>query len=66
MFAEDSDDVRMVCELDERTCRALLSAIEFTLEKWVGQGELDQEQLFALKPTLQGMILEFNLLRKSA
>lgn len=66
MFAEGDDDVKMVCQLDERTCRALLSAVEFTLEKWTGQEEIDQEQLFHLKPALQGMTLEFNLLRKSS
>tara|TARA_Y100000401_G_scaffold53110_1_gene41705 strand:+ start:4988 stop:5188 length:201 start_codon:yes stop_codon:yes gene_type:complete len=66
MFAQDPEDIRMVCELDERTCRALLFAVEFTLEKWAGQGELDQEQLIAMKPAIQGMVLEFNLLRKSA
>ena len=66
MSAEDADDMRMVCEMDERTCRAFLSAVEFTLEKWTGQEKVDQEQLFALRPVLQGMVLEFNLLRKSA
>lgn len=66
MPQEDDDQIVMVCELDERSCRAILSAIEFTLEKWVGQGELDQEQLIAMKPAMQGMILEYNLLRKSS
>jgi hypothetical protein len=34
-----------------------------TLEKWTGQGEVDQEELFKLKHFLQGAIFEFDLSR---
>jgi hypothetical protein len=34
-----------------------------TLEKWTGQGEVDQEELFMLKHFLQGAIFEFDLRR---
>jgi len=46
--------------IDERGCRAILSAVSFTLEKWTGQENIDQEQLFVLKPFLQGAVLEFD------
>lgn len=63
MSEHDEEEILMVCRLDERSCRALLFAIEFTYKNWTGQGELDQEQLYKLKPSFQGMLLEFNLLR---
>ncbi len=46
--------------MNERSVRALHSAVVFTLEKWAGQGELDQECLIGIKPFLQGCIFEFN------
>tara|TARA_Y100000817_G_scaffold60478_3_gene45259 strand:+ start:4232 stop:4423 length:192 start_codon:yes stop_codon:yes gene_type:complete len=49
--------------LDERAVRALSAAVNFTLDKWAGQGDMDQEELFCLKPFLHGAILEFNLMR---
>ena len=49
--------------MDERSIRALVSAVKFTLEKWAGQGELDQEQLLGMKPMLQGCLLEFDFKR---
>ena len=48
-------------KMDERTTRAVHSAVCFTLEKWTGQEEIDQEQLIALKPFLQGCVFEFDL-----
>ena len=48
-------------KMDERTTRAVHSAVVFTLEKWTGQEEIDQEQLLALKPFLQGCCFEFDL-----
>jgi len=53
------------CVFDERAIRALHSAVSYTLEKWTGQGEIDQEELFCLKPFLQGAIFEFDFGRKS-
>lgn len=55
------EDLHIAVEFDERTIRALHSAVAMTLEKWTGQGEVDQEALFTLKTLLQKAILEFNL-----
>lgn len=52
--------------IDERTTRALTGAITFTLEKWTGQEPIDQEQLLALKPFMQGCCLEFDFDRMSS
>ena len=46
--------------MNERSVRALHSAVVFTLDKWAGQGELDQECLIGIKSSLQGCIFEFN------
>ena len=46
--------------MNERSVRALHSAVVFTLDKWAGQGELDQECLIGIKAPLQGCIFEFN------
>lgn len=56
-------DPEVVVTLDERDVRALLSAVSFTLEKWSGQGFLDQENLLKLKPFLQGCVFEFEFHR---
>ena len=45
--------------MDERAVRALHSAVCFTLEKWTGQEQIDQEELYNLRPFLQGAIFEF-------
>ena len=58
-------DITIDIKADERTIRALHSAVSYTLEKWAGEGEMDQEQLLALKPMLQGCILEFTFYRAS-
>ena len=50
-------------KLDERTTRAMHSAVCFTLEQWSGQGKMDQEQLLYIKPQLQACILEFDFSR---
>ena len=55
------EDLHIAVEFDERAIRALHSAVAMTLEKWTGQGEVDQEALFTLKTFLQKAILEFNL-----
>lgn len=47
-------------KMNERTTRAVHSAVCFTLEKWTGQEEIDQEQLLALKPFFQGCCFEFD------
>ena len=48
---------------NERTIRAIHSAVCFTLEKWTGQEEIDQEQLIALKSMFQGAVFEFDYYR---
>lgn len=57
------EDLHIAVEFDERTIRALHCAVSMTLEKWTGQGEVDQEELFKLKHFLQGAIFEFDLSR---
>ena len=57
------DELHIACELNERAIRALHSAVSLTLEKWTGQGKVDQEDLFKLKQFLQGAIFEFDLVR---
>ena len=47
--------------LDERAVKALHSAVVYTLEKWAGEGKLDQEELINLKTFLQGAVFEFQL-----
>ena len=49
--------------LDERAVKALHSAVVYTLEKWAGEGKLDQEELLNLKTFLQGAVFEFQLLK---
>ena len=61
----DDNGPRVGLNLDERAIRALYSAVDFTLDKWTGQEELDQEELFGLKYFLQGAVLEFNFHRNS-
>ena len=50
-------------KINERGMRAVHAAVCFTLDKWTGQEEIDQEQLLALKPVLQGCIFEFDYQR---
>ena len=62
----EPDGPRVGLNLDERAVRALHSAVSFTLDKWTGQEDLDQEELFGLKYFLQGAVLEFDFQRKPA
>ena len=57
------DEPHVELKLNERCARALHSAVCFTLEKWTGQEEIDQEQLIALKPFMQGCVFEFDYAR---
>lgn len=50
---------------DERMLRAVTSAINYTLEKWTGEGDIDQMMLFATRPVFQAAILEFDFYRDS-
>jgi len=57
------EELHIAAEFNERAIRALHCAVSMTLEKWTGQGEVDQEELFMLKHFLQGAIFEFELNR---
>ena len=57
------DNPQIEFMMDERAIRALHSAVCFTLDKWTGQEDIDQETLFMLKPFLQGSIFEFDFNR---
>jgi hypothetical protein len=57
------EELHIAAEFNERAIRALHCAVSMTLEKWTGQGEVDQEELFMLKHFLQGAIFEFDLRR---
>jgi len=57
------EDLHIAVEFDERAIRALHCAVSMTLEKWTGQGEVDQEELFKLKHFLQGSKFEFEFRR---
>jgi len=50
-------------KINERCTRAIHSAVCYTLNRWAGEGEMDQEQLLALKPFLQGCVFEFEFNR---
>jgi hypothetical protein len=58
------EETHITMTLNERTTRALHSAVVFTLNKWTGQEPIDQEQLIGLKTALQGCVFEFDLTRK--
>ena len=60
---EPMEQSEITFTMNERSVRALHSAVLFTLEKWAGQGELDQECLLGIKPTLQGCVFEFDFNR---
>ena len=51
---------KLSADFDERTTRAVSGAINFTLEKWAGQEDIDQEMLMMLRNVFHSMILEFN------
>ena len=51
--------------LNERSARAIHSAIAFTLNKWAGQEPIDQETLFMLKSEYQKLLLEFQFARET-
>ena len=56
-----ADGPRVGLNLDERAVKALHSAVTYTLERWAGEGQLDQEELINLKTFLQGAVFEFQL-----
>ncbi len=59
------DEHTLEFSMNERCVRALHSAVCVALEKWTGQGELDQECLIGVKTALQGCVFEFDLLRST-
>ena len=50
--------------MNERSVRALHTAVCVALEKWTGQGELDQDLLLDMKPALQGCVFEFDFAKR--
>ena len=58
------DEPSVYVILPERAVRALHTAVTMTLEKWTGQGDVDQEELFKLKYFFQRTQLEFQLDRQ--
>jgi hypothetical protein len=60
-----SEGPRVGLNLDERAVRALSSAVSYTLQKWSGEGFMDQEELLNLKTFLQGAVLEFDFQRST-
>ena len=61
--ADRNDGPVIGLNLDERATRALHSAVVYTLDKWAGEGKLDQEELLNLKTFLQGAVFEFQLMK---
>ena len=56
---------KLSAEFDERTTRAISGAINFTLDKWAGQEDIDQETLMMLRNVFHSMILEFNFAKEA-
>lgn len=54
---------KLEIQLNETTVKALHSAVVFTLNKWTGQEDIDQETLMHLKPFLSKCLLEFQWMR---
>ena len=44
--------------INDRGIRALKQAIDYTLDKWAGQEDIDQEALMELRPYFNRMLLE--------
>ena len=67
MFASEDRELghRVGLNLDERAVHALSAAVEYTLNKWAGEGDMDQEELLCLKPFLQGAKPEFQFQRNA-
>ncbi|OUW91430.1 MAG: hypothetical protein CBD94_01565 [Gammaproteobacteria bacterium TMED234] len=59
------EDPYVTCIFDERSVRALHDAVNFTLNNWSGQGNVDQEKIIDLRYFLQGAIFEFEYGRGS-
>ena len=51
---EDTFDITV----NDRGIRAIKQAIDFTLAKWAGQEDIDQEGLMQLRPHFNRMLLE--------
>ena len=58
---DESHTVQII--FDERMLRAVSSSVEYTLKKWTGEGNIDQQTLFEIRPILHGAILEFEFAR---
>lgn len=58
------EETEITFTMNERSVRAIHSAVVFTLDKWAGQGDLDQECLLDIKPALQGCVFEFDFAKR--
>ena len=54
------EEALITFKMNERCTRAMYDAVCYTLEKWCGETEMDQEQLIALKYQLKACIFEFD------
>ncbi len=58
---QDNYENIIAVTLNERGVRAISSAVEYTLDKWAGEGFMDQEALIEIRMKFRAMILELNL-----
>ena len=56
-----NEESEVVVAFNERAINALHTAVNLTLQKWTGQGDVDQEELFKLKLFFQQTKLEIQL-----
>ena len=54
------EETHVTLKLNERAARAMYDSVKYTLSKWAGETELDQEQLIILKYHLQACVFEFD------
>ena len=53
---DDEFTIKLI--VNERGIRALHGAVDYTLNKWTGQEEIDQEALIDMRIFLQGALFE--------
>ena len=54
----EDEEFKLNIVVNERGIRALHSAVDYTLNKWSGQEEIDQEALIDMRIFLQGALFE--------
>ena len=58
-----ADEFTITLVVNERGVRALHGAVDYTLNKWAGQEDIDQEALIDMRIFLQGALFEFEFNR---